>query len=359
MNAVMGMTSLLLHKKPREDQFYYLNGIKKSSDNLLRIINDILDLSKIEAGKMELEKIDFSLADLIGQVVMTLQHKADEKGLRLISHIARDIPDIVIGDPVRINQVLMNLVGNAIKFTEKGSVEIAVSQDSGSAAIHFSVIDTGTGIPKDKLQKVFESFSQANAADTRKHGGTGLGLTISQELVGLMGGQLAVDSREGFGTTFSFSLNLETGSGERLQQRLAAEERLDGTALNGLSILIVDDNEFNLTVAKDSLEFDSDAVVFAVDSAQKAFDLLKERRFDVILMDVQMPEMNGFDATKYIREHFEEPVRDIPIIALTASVLRTDLDKCKEVGMNSYIAKPFKLGDLIAGIAEVVQIRKS
>ena len=239
MNAVMGMTNLLLDKNPRSDQFNYLDGIKKSSDNLLHIINDILDLSKVEAGKMELEQIDFSIRDVIEQVKQTLQHKAEEKGLQLLSHVDSAIPEVLISDPVRLNQVLMNLVGNAIKFTEKGSVTLEVrgnaepvdlsrisreaSRESADAqpfdrltvtTLQFAITDTGVGIPKDKVQTVFESFSQANASDTRKYGGTGLGLSISKQFVELMGGKIYVESEEGSGTTFSFEINLPIGSPE-------------------------------------------------------------------------------------------------------------------------------------------------
>jgi signal transduction histidine kinase/DNA-binding response OmpR family regulator len=354
MNAVMGMTNLVLDTPLGDKQRAYLEGIKHSSDNLLHIINDILDISKIEAGKMELEQIDFSLSDHVAQVKQTLLHRAEEKGLQLIANIDDNIPDVLIGDPVRLNQVLINLTGNAIKFTEKGSVTIEVKKVN--EGIKFSIIDTGIGIPKDKLQTVFENFSQANASDTRKYGGTGLGLSISRQLVGMMGGNIDIESEEGSGTTFSFTLHFEKGSAERLQQRLAAEQQVDGSILDGLNILVVDDNEYNRIVTKDTLESKSKANVTAVNSAKEAISLLKEKQFDVVLMDAQMPEMNGFEATRYIRDNFEAPVKNIPIIALTASVLRTDLDKCRKAGMDSYIPKPFKATQLITGIAQVLHI---
>jgi signal transduction histidine kinase/CheY-like chemotaxis protein len=357
MNAVMGMTSLVLDTPLAEKQKFYLEGIKKSSDTLLHIINDILDLSKIEAGKMELEKIDFSLGDTLKQVKQTLNHRAEEKGLALLVNIDPEISDVVIGDPVRLNQVLINLAGNAIKFTEKGSVSIEVAKGDAESALQFSIIDTGIGIPQEKLQTVFEEFSQVSASDTRKYGGTGLGLSISRQLVELMGGKISISSIEGSGTTFSFIVNCEKGSSERLEQRLASEEQVDGHILDGLSILVVDDNEYNRIVAKDTLESKSKATVVAVGSASEAIDLLKSMNFDVVLMDVQMPVMNGFEATRQIRNPKSE-VRnhDVPIIALTASVLRTDLDKCTAAGMNSYISKPFKASQLIIGIAQVLNI---
>ncbi|TRZ70300.1 MAG: response regulator [Bacteroidetes bacterium] len=354
MNAVMGMTSLVLDTPLMEKQKFYLEGIKKSGETLLHIINDILDLSKIEAGKMELEKIDFSLSDVLGQVRQTLGHRAEEKGLELLVNIDSKITDIVIGDPVRLNQVLVNLTGNAIKFTEKGSVSIEVSKEN--EGIRFSIVDTGIGIPEDKLQTVFESFSQANASDTRRYGGTGLGLNISRQLVELMGGNISVSSVEGSGTTFSFRVAFEKGSAERLEQRLTSEKQVDGTILDGLTILIVDDNEYNRIVAKDTLKSKCYAEVVAVGSAKEAIDLLRVKKFDVLLLDVQMPVMNGFEATRFIRTNLELPGKNIPIIALTASAMRTDLDKCKAAGMDSYIPKPFKASQLIIGIAKVLNI---
>ncbi len=352
MNAVMGMTSLALDTGVPEKQKMYLEGIKKSSDNLLHIINDILDLSKIEAGKMELEEIDFSLAGTLEQVKQVLSYRAEEKGLQLITYIDPAVPDVAIGDPVRLGQALLNLAGNGIKFTEQGSVSIEVKQLT--EGVRFSVTDTGIGIPRDKLELVFEKFSQANSSDTRKFGGTGLGLSISQQLVELMGGHIGIESEEGSGTTFSFILNLPIGSEERLKQRLAAEEDVDGSALNGLSILVVDDNEYNRIVARDTLEAKAKVKIDTVASAKEGLALLQQKHYDVVLMDVQMPVMNGFDATRYIREQMDVPVKNIPVIALTASVLRTDLDKCKAAGMNLYVSKPFKASQLIGAIAEVL-----
>ena len=354
MNAVMGMTNLVLDTPLQPKQKDYMQGIKKSSDNLLHIINDILDLSKIEAGKMELEEIDFSLSDTIDQVKQTLKHRATDKGLELVTSIKSDLPDVVIGDPVRLNQVLINLTGNAIKFTEKGSVAIEVSKVAEGVKV--AIVDTGIGIPADKLKSVFENFSQANASDTRKYGGTGLGLSISRQLVELMGGNISIESEEGSGTTFSFVVNFKEGSAERLDQRMALESSVDGTILDGLKILITDDNEYNRIVARDTLKSKANVEIFEAENGQQAIDLLKENDFDVILMDVQMPIMNGFDATAHIRTEFDGPKKDTPIIALTASVLRTDLDRCKNAGMNSYIPKPFKPQELIVGIAQVLNI---
>jgi len=354
MNAVMGMTNLVLDTELSEKQRDYLSKVKKSSDNLLHIINDILDLSKIEAGKMELEAIDFSLADAVDQVKNTLIHKAEEKGLELLVNIDSKINDIVLGDPVRLNQVLINLAGNAIKFTEKGSVAIELRLKND--LIRFSIIDTGIGIAEDKIKTVFENFGQANTSDTRKYGGTGLGLSISQQLVGLMNGSIDIESEVGRGTTFFFEVRLSDGDIKRYQERVAGEENVDGSILNGMTILIADDNEYNRIVAKDTLLSKADVTIVEAENGQEVLDQLTSN-IDVILMDAQMPVMSGFEATENIRGLKDDELNQIPIIALTASVLRTDLDKCKDAGMNGYIPKPFKSHDLIVGIANSLSIK--
>ncbi len=356
MNAVSGMTDLLLEKGPRPDQLEYLQAISKSSEILLHIINDILDMSKIEAGKLELETIDFSLAETVKQVKDTLSYKAEEKGLQLITHIDSNVADVVIGDPYRLNQVLINLGGNAIKFTDKGGVQIdvkRVSETNGNTALRFSVTDTGIGIPQDKLQSLFESFTQVNSSDTRKFGGTGLGLSISKQLVELQGGSISVESKEGSGTTFSFVITYKEGSAEKLLQRIAEEQKIDGHMLDGLRILVADDNEYNRMVVNETLRLKAIVDVDLVTNGQEAIQKLAQNYYDVILMDVQMPVMNGIDATKYIRLQMPAPKNQVPIIALTASILRADLDMCSESGMNSYVPKPFKAWQLVHTIADV------
>ncbi len=355
MNAVMGMTQLVLNTKLTQKQRFYLERIKNSSDMLLHIINDILDLSKIDAGKMELEQIDFSLRQVLDQLHATLQHKAEEKGLALLSEIDPQLGDVWLGDPVRLSQVLINLTGNALKFTEIGSVTLKIGPAEGGG-IRFDIIDTGIGIPADKFHRIFESFTQVNASDTRNFGGTGLGLSICKHLVELMGGQLLVSSTEGEGTTFSFSLPLPGGSVKQLEARLQAETRVDGSVLDGLWILLVDDNEYNLIVAKDTLLSKSKVKVTAVSSAKAAIDLLQKRTYDIVLMDVQMPQMSGLEATRYIRSQLPAPANRVPIVALTASVLRDDLDKCTQAGMNGYIPKPFRTAQLFYGIAKALKL---
>ncbi|CAN5372202.1 two-component regulator propeller domain-containing protein [soil metagenome] len=364
MNAVMGMTALVLDSPLNPKQKKYLTGVKKASDNLLRIINDILDLSKVEAGKIELEQIDFSLNDVIEQVSETLQHKADEKGIELIADVESSVPDIVIGDPVRLNQVLMNLAGNAIKFTEKGSVSLKVQmfkslklksstiEPLNHELLNFSIEDTGIGIPKEKLESVFESFSQAHLSDTRIYGGTGLGLSISKQLVELMGGKISIESEEGSGSTFSFTLEMPIGSKEKILEQKSSEQ-IDGSILNGLNILLVDDNADNRIVARDTLESKATVTIIEATNGKEAVKILLQEDFDIVLMDVQMPVMDGYQATQEIRNTFSSPKKDIPIIALTASVVRSDLDKCRAAGMNDYVPKPFKTHQLITSIAKL------
>jgi CheY-like chemotaxis protein/HPt (histidine-containing phosphotransfer) domain-containing protein len=351
MNAVMGINRLLLEKQPRHDQLRYLNGIRKASDNLLHIVNDILDISKIESGKMELETVDFSLRDVIGQVAEVLSHKAAEKGIALLTDLDDDMSDVYIGDPLRLSQVLMNLAGNAVKFTSRGTVIIQISQAGGAQGIRFSVADTGIGIPTEKLETIFESFTQATNSDTRNYGGTGLGLTISRQLVELMGGRLEVESTAGAGSVFTFTLLLPVGSPARLKH---AEEgtSVDASALAGLRVLVVDDHEYNRMVARDTLLSKAAVHVEEAANGREAIEKLRHASFDLVLMDVQMPEMDGYEATKHIRAHLPPPKNAVPVIALTASVIRSDLDKCLEAGMNDYVPKPFGVVRLLTSIAK-------
>lgn len=371
MNAVIGMTNLIMNFPLQPKQRFYLEGIKKSGDTLLHIINDILDLSKAESGKMELEHIDFSLHEVIDQVKQILQFKAEEKGLQLSSNVDENIPDTLIGDPVRLNQVLMNLAGNAIKFTLKGCVTINVRiitpvadtlkenlvEKAHAVFLKFEIIDTGIGIPKEKLEDIFESFSQAHSSDTRRFGGTGLGLTISKQFVEMMGSNISVESEEGNGTTFSFEINFPIGSAKQLLKQKTAGE-IDGSILNGLKILLAEDNEYNQVVTIDTLMMKANVEIDSAVNGREAIELLEKNTYDVILMDVQMPELDGYEATAKIRAEFSPPKNQTPIIALTASVIKSDLDKCKAAGMNGYVPKPFSASVLISEIAEITGRKK-
>jgi signal transduction histidine kinase/DNA-binding response OmpR family regulator/HPt (histidine-containing phosphotransfer) domain-containing protein len=352
MNAIVGMTRLLLEKSPRADQLKYLHAITQSADNLLVIINDILDFSKIEAGKITIENIVFSLKSVIQNVVHLLKFKAEEKGIELRFDIENNISDTLIGDPTRLSQVLMNLAGNAVKFTEYGSVNIRcqqIWQEQQHVKIAFKIMDTGIGISEEYVHNIFESFTQAGTDVARKYGGTGLGLTISKQLVELMDGIIEVESTMGKGTTFTFTLPFEIGLEEQLLQK---EEFVfsdtDVDILNKTKLLLVDDNEFNTILAVDTLKTIAPHIqITEACSGFEAIELLKSNTFDIILMDIQMPKMSGTEAAKIIRNELEHPVNETKIIAMTANVMKNDIEHYLAIGMNDHIPKPFKKEELI------------
>ncbi|MEQ9064783.1 MAG: tetratricopeptide repeat protein [Vicingaceae bacterium] len=350
MNAVLGMTSLTLDTQLNEKQTKYLSAVKKSSENLLVIINDILDLSKLEAGKMELEKIPFNIGEQIQQVYDTLRFKAEEKSLVFETSISKDVPRVLIGDPSRLNQVLINLAGNSIKFTERGRVSVSVSvreENKEKTTILFKIADTGIGIPKDKVGKLFSAFQQVEAGTARKYGGTGLGLSISQTLVELQGGRIEIDSEEGKGSTFYFSIPYDVAS-EKGMAQLQRKHLVDSSNLTGLRVLIAEDNELNQIVIEDTLRvLIKDVHIDMAENGKIVLDKLSQADYDMVLMDVNMPEMDGHEATKAIRK-LDNDKKNIPIIALTASVLSSDIHQCLESGMNDYIPKPFKREELLS-----------
>ncbi len=357
MNAIVGMTRLLMEKSPRPDQLKYLNAISQSADNLLVIINDILDFSKIEAGKITIEFIDFSLKKVLKNVVTLLRFKAEEKGIDIRFDIDTDVPDNLVGDPTRLTQILMNLAGNAVKFTEKGHVHITctiVLRQNHFVKLCFKVSDTGIGISEEYVHKIFESFTQAGTDVARKYGGTGLGLTISKELVVLMDGTIDVDSKIGQGTTFSFTLPFQiTDSDSNHQKDDFVISDSDLELLNKARILIVDDNEFNTILAVDTLNSIAPHMqVTEADSGYAALELLKENDYDLILMDIQMPKMNGIEATQKIRKNFHKPKCDSVIIAMTANVMKDDIEHYLHIGMNDHIPKPFQKEELISKIVK-------
>lgn len=352
MNAIVGMTRLLLEKTPRPDQLKYLNAITQSADNLLVIINDILDFSKIEAGKISVEYIEFSLKSTLRNVVHLLRYKAEEKGIELRFEIDNQISDTLIGDPTRLSQVLMNLAGNAVKFTEQGSVKILcqlVTQEEDQLQIAFKIVDTGIGISEEYVHNIFESFTQAGTDVARKYGGTGLGLTISKQLVELMNGTIEVESKMGEGTTFTFTLPFQIGNEKQLLQK---EEFIfsdaDVDILNKSRLLLVDDNEFNTILAVDTLKTIAPHLqITEASGGQEAIDFLHKQSYDLILMDIQMPKMSGTEATKIIRSTFPAPLSQTKIIAMTANVMKNDIQQYLQIGMNDHIPKPFKKEELI------------
>ncbi|MFN0014790.1 MAG: ATP-binding protein [Saprospiraceae bacterium] len=355
MNAVMGMTNLLLQKNPREDQLLYLHSIRQSSDALLVILNDILDISKIQAGKMDLEVTDVDVADILERVRTTLQFRAEEKGLRLELDCDPGIPPVLVGDPVRLQQVLLNLAGNAVKFTEKGQVLVSATLQKHSeqrCRIHFSVRDTGIGMTPAQLAVVFDSFRQASGDTARKYGGTGLGLSISKQLVEKFGGTLQAESQPGQGSAFWFDIELPVGT---LPAARPEAEPAAGTAaaLRGLRVLVAEDNAFNRIVAVETLQMlIPDVVVITAENGREALEAVQAETLDVVLMDVAMPVMDGLEATRSIRA-LSAPLNAIPIIAFTASVTQKEVRRCLQNGMNSCVPKPFRDEQLLAALLAV------
>ena len=358
MNGIIGMTSQLLDSPLNNEQLEYALAIKESSNNLLVIINDLLDLSKIKAGKMAFEMIPFNLSDLCKNLIFTLQYRSSEKNIHLISSIDEKIPSVLLGDPVRLNQVLLNLAGNAIKFTEKGEVKITVKQlrdDGKQVRLFLSVQDTGIGIPNNKLDKIFESFTQVNATTTRKYGGTGLGLTIAKQIIEQQGGTISVSSKVNEGSTFSFVLDFKKTNKKvkEIKEQKFADPFNQNIDFSKVNILIVDDNRVNQRVAALTLK-KWNAKISVADDAKSAIEQLKKSTFHIILMDIAMPEMDGIEATQFIRKKLPAPICTTPIIAMTASALIGEEEKCIEAGMNDYISKPFNPNDLFNKIIRLV-----
>lgn len=362
MNAIIGITDLLLDKLAIPENREYLQSIKYSADNLLHIINDILDLSKIEAGKVELEEEPFNLEQKINELKRTFQPKANEKKIELITTITNDVPVYVKGDQFRLNQILLNLISNAIKFTSKGSITVRVELKKGSAencTLLFSVTDSGIGIAEDKLNSIFDTFTQAYTDTTRKFGGTGLGLAISKNLVQLQQGYMGVHSKLGAGSTFYFEIPYKTVSPQEIknivpQQNQMIDDALkknNASLLSGARILLVEDNSLNQFVAKQLLKkWESEVAV--AETGVEALHMLAETEFDIVLMDLQMPEMNGFEATAQIRSGATTVLNPkIPIIALTADAFEETRKRVIEAGMNDFITKPFKQDDLYGKIS--------
>ncbi len=357
MNGIIGLSSLLLNSELNQEQKEYVGAIKASGDNLLVIINDILDFSKLEAGKMTFEKASFNLKETIKFILDILKPKAIQKGLLLESIVDNSLPEFIVGDSVRLNQILMNLIGNAIKFTEQGSVALKVNilrDENDELELEFLVRDTGIGIPDDKKNSIFESFTQASNNTTRKFGGTGLGLTITKKLVELQGGQIWVDSKLNEGSVFGFNLNFLKKSSRTIasDEHILQENSIE--MLKGLRVLLVEDNPINQLVAKKVLDL-AGCKLTSAENGRIAIEKLHAGSYDIILMDIQMPEMDGYQATEYIRHRMEYPTRDIPILALTASALNGESKRCFEAGMNDYISKPFNTQALYAKMATLVR----
>lgn len=349
INGIVGMVNLLLESAVSSDQKKYLNAIKHSADNLKVIINDILDFSVIESGKLSFEKIGFDVIYQAKSVIDSLSVQAEEKGLALELVTGEDLRDVVLlGDPVRLNQILINLINNAIKFTHEGKVivEINCANALGEKTnVTFKVVDTGIGIAKEKVKTIFDTFKQADESITRKFGGTGLGLTISKQLVELQDGKISVESKIGEGTTFTFVIPYDIGSKKDILTRDNGEEPSFKTEpaeknLTGMKILLVEDNDINRMYAATILKkwgCDLDEA----ENGQIALEKVRKQDFDVILMDIHMPILDGIEASRTIRSTLAKPKSEIPIVAFTANALKGDKDKYLDVGMNAYISKPF------------------
>jgi PAS domain S-box-containing protein len=352
MNAVIGFTNLLLTQDPSPHQMEYLNMLKYSAENLLVLINDILDFSKIEAGKIEFEQVDFNIQHLMENVRFGNLQRAKEKGILLKLMVDSELNTAVVGDPVRLGQILTNLVSNAVKFTREGKVVMSatlVKQQTGWLNIHFEVEDTGIGISEEKVGHIFESFTQASSDTTRKYGGSGLGLTITKKLLELQNSVIEVKSEPGRGSVFSFSLDFRSSQNEISNQSVRAPSPTV-PSLKGTKILIAEDNALNVVLMKNFMkqwELDYDIA----ENGLVALALVQKNNYDLVLMDLQMPEMDGYQATTEIRKLPDEKYAKLPIIALTASAMLDIKDIAFEVGMNDYVSKPFNPNELYLKIA--------
>ena len=351
INTIMGMNNLVLQTELNEDQSRNLTVVHEASDHLLGIINDILDFSKIEAGKLELEHIDFNLRRIVHSALDVVRVQAEQKGLNLQSEIHVEVPDVVQGDPVRLRQVLLNLLSNGVKFTESGSICITVSNVHKNNALNFTVTDTGIGIPRHKQRTIFDGFTQADESMTRRFGGTGLGLSISRQLVELMGGDINLNSTPGRGSTFSFTAVLVPGDPAKVQTDAEATPAAsDISPAEPLRVLVAEDNQNNIRLMKAILEKTSHSVQY-VGNGREALDALRTASFDIVLMDLEMPEMSGLEAARAIRNgHAGDENIAIPVIALTAHALDEVKRRCFEAGMNGFITKPFKMETLLSAL---------
>jgi signal transduction histidine kinase/CheY-like chemotaxis protein/uncharacterized protein YihD (DUF1040 family) len=355
MNAILGFTNLLQRKSIDSESKEYVQTIQRSGENLLTIINDILDLSKIEAGMMRIESAPFSIRGLVHSIETMFKGKAAEKQIRLLVFVDESLPDTLEGDATRLTQILVNLIGNALKFTSKGNIEIKVTDEGNTENIvktGIAITDTGIGIEKEKLQKVFERFQQAEDAVTRKYGGTGLGLSIVNDLVLLQNGSITVESEPGKGTSFKIIIPYTIAEDEvEKKQRIMHDATLP-SAFENITVLVAEDNEINQSLIRHlfkewQLRFD------LVTNGREAVEMLQSKKYSLILMDIQMPEMDGYTATQEIRNLLKS---DTPIIAMTAHALAGEREKCLSYGMNEYISKPIREEQLHKLITQFAQI---
>ena len=352
MNAVIGMTELVIESKLDPDQHKYLTTVLSSAKALLHLLNDILDISKLEGKKMGLEEIGFDLRRVLDETISTLNVSAKAKALTLTLNVDSTLPNCFLGDPTRLRQVMMNLIGNAIKFTETGGITVVVIPKTEDF-LRFNIQDTGIGIPEDRQAAIFESFTQVDGSTTRKHGGTGLGTTISKQIVELMQGRIWVESEIGKGSTFSFQVKLPTASDELCRQVHTDEPETANQ--RSFNILLAEDVEENITLAIIRLQQQGHKVSIAR-NGREVIDIHARESFDLILMDVNMPQMSGLDATREIRYKEKQMLgtKPIPIIAMTASAMKGDREMCLAAGMNNYVSKPIDFNVLLTVIQKTV-----
>lgn len=360
INGIAGMAGLLSQDSSPEERATYLNAIKHSAENLKVIINDILDLAAIDSGKLRFERIPFNLQELLPPLVGMFAYQAKEKKLQLTYRVEPSLNRNLLGDPVRLNQILINLISNAIKFTHAGGIEITCTEEQrkkDGCIVKIEVVDTGVGVPTDKLDRIFESFSQADASVTRKYGGSGLGLTIVKQLVDLQHGTIEVLSKEQKGSNFIVRIPYAFAHREGKTNNTAPSHSVNkfDRQVQGTRILLVEDNDINRLYAKSILQQWN----CAVDTAENGFvaiEKVKNNDYDVVLMDVQMPVVDGYEATRTVRL-MDSPMKDVPIVALTANATRTDIAKCLASGMNDYLPKPFTPDDLYGKLFIELNIR--
>jgi PAS domain S-box-containing protein len=356
MNAILGMTELALDTPLTNDQRQILKTVKSAADNLLGLINDLLDFSKIEAGKLELDSSEFSLRAALGDTLGALKVRADAKGLGFSCDVRPEVPDPLLGDAGRLRQVLLNLVGNAVKFTEAGKVSVRVdvadAPREGNIALRFTITDTGIGIPQEKQQKIFRAFEQEDTSTTRKFGGTGLGLTIAARLVELMGGLISVDSRPGKGSTFAFTACFKRPPEPEISAAAIEQQHADALPRDQppmpeepLRVLVAEDNDFNAQLVEQLLIRRGHHVSLAR-NGREALAQLEDSPFDLLILDIHMPELDGFDVTNAIRRRERETAGHLPVIALTARSRTEDRNRCLSAGMDEFLTKPFRTDDL-------------
>ncbi len=357
MNGVLGMAHLLNKTNPTKEQEEYIEAIKISANNLMVIINDILDFSKINAGKIEFNENEFNFRDLMKGILQILQVKADEKKIKLGCTIDYRIKDNLVGDPIRLNQILINLMGNAVKFTENGKVQLdikLIDQKDNICKIRIKVKDSGIGIPENKLQSIFESFEQAEN-NKRRYEGTGLGLTIVKQLVELQGGNISVTSKVNEGSEFVVDMTFRLGKNQLKNEEILHNEHVEALNFSNVSVLIVEDNKVNQLLLKNMLKKFGFIKLDTAENGRIALNRLRENNYDLILMDIQMPEMDGYEITREIRTRLRKEMRNIPVIAITADSSDKEKAKAKENGLDDYIVKPYTPEELYYTIIKYVK----